>query len=74
MAFPNWISVKDRLPEPEERVLAAHEGVLYIAYIRAGESEYNEHWAICEDQMCACAFAPGGTGAITHWMPLPKLP
>ena len=65
-----WISVKEKLPAFNEKVLAHDAGKMYICY-RIDENEYNEHWVICEDQNCSCV---GCTGAIIHWMPLPKLP
>jgi len=65
-----WISVKDKRPEVNTKVLAYDTGRIYICY-RRDEEDYNEHWAICEDQNCSCI---GCTGAITRWMPLPKMP
>jgi hypothetical protein len=59
-----WISVKDRLPQPLEDVLA-HElrGRIFIGYC-AETFIGNPIWYV------------GGYGAITitHWMPLPNPP
>ncbi len=65
-----WISVKDRLPEFNEKVFCYDTQMVYIAF-RKVEEEYNEHWCICEDSCCSCV---GCTGAITHWIPLPQPP
>lgn len=40
-----WISIKDRLPEFNVKVLCCDMSQTYIAY-RQEESEYNEHWSI----------------------------
>lgn len=64
-----WISVKDKIPDNNKKVLGFDCSRIYICF-RKEESEYNEHWAIC-DEDCSCV---GCTGAITHWMPLPLPP
>lgn len=61
-----WIDVKNRLPDFLEKVLCYDTQRIYIAF-RPEETEYNEHWSICEE-CCSCY---GCTGAVTHWMPLP---
>jgi hypothetical protein len=65
----DWISTKDLLPSPCEKVLAYDTQRIYIAYRGPEILEYNEHWTICND--CACN---GPTGAITHWQKLPEAP
>jgi len=66
----DWIKVIDSLPNINTIVLAYDTNKIYICY-REDREDYNEHWIICEDQTCACT---GCTGAITHWMELPKSP
>lgn len=54
-----WISVKDRLPEPNQDVLAIHsEGIIDINFL--------DHYTgfLFENLY----------GEITHWMPLPEPP
>lgn len=65
-----WISVKDRLPEPETDVLAFrydHISIFTYRYNRRGILKFmymddSGYW--CE------VFAP----EVTHWMPLPEHP
>lgn len=64
-----WISVEDRLPGFNVKVLAHDTQMSYIA-LRKPEEEYNEHWNICENSCCSCN---GCTGSIRHWMPLPLI-
>lgn len=68
-AAQQWISVKDRLPAPQEEVLwwnkAAHQ---------AGVSSY-EYMPHCNDTMIE--WGDAGNVSIknfTHWMPLPAAP
>lgn len=68
-AKPKWISVKDRLPAPQEEVLwwnnAAHQ---------AGVSSY-EYMPHCNNTMIE--WGDAGNVPIknfTHWMPLPEAP
>jgi hypothetical protein len=68
-AAPQWISVKDRLPPPEVKVLWWNETA-----DQAGVSSY-EYMSHCNDTMIEW----GDAGYIsiknfTHWMPLPKPP
>ena len=58
-----WISVKDRLPEKEDEVLAYEfHGDINIAYIRGNEWRNLESgWAMDKTH-------------VTHWMPLPEPP
>jgi hypothetical protein len=55
-----WISVKDRLPETEQYVLAYHNS----CYPRERVdffSETSKRWMM-------------SAGDVTHWMPLPEAP
>ena len=62
--IPQWISVKDRLPEDEEMKLIAtwHKNVMKIAYynqeIKSWVSNGYELWDV----------------TVTHWMPIPEPP
>jgi len=60
-AAPQWISVKDRLPENDNEVLIVASGEVTTAFYEAGDFGWSY----------------GTTGyetTITHWMPLPKPP
>lgn len=67
-----WNNVRDILPPFDEKVLGYSEGAnrIYICF-RRKEDEYNEHWAICEEQDCSCV---GCTAPISHWISLPLQP
>ena len=57
---PKWISVKERLPEPGERVLYCYRGFVGEGYVtRSGEWERAGIWT---------RYYP------SHWMPLPEPP
>ena len=67
-----WVDINDRKPDPWIPVLAYSEGAerIYIAYM-PNESDYNEHWVICEEMCCSCT---GLTAPIDFWMPMPDKP
>jgi hypothetical protein len=67
-----WISVEDRLPAKDLPVLAAGEGLIYIASYPGNDlDEYEEHWNVLDPTVKDYI---GITGVITHWMPLPEPP
>lgn len=58
--MPEWISVKERLPEPGKRVLYCYRGFVGEGYVtRQGEWERAGIWT---------RYYP------SHWMPLPEPP
>jgi hypothetical protein len=63
-----WISVEDRLPEPEKEViiLAKNKYIDIDHLTDDGEGGYywwkSDEWICCDDDK------------ITHWMPIPELP
>lgn len=63
-AAPVWISVKDRLPNPGERVLATDGAFVGTAFTRAnGWMRYEGiDWQVIS------------SSRVTHWMPLPEPP
>jgi hypothetical protein len=81
----NWVSVKDRLPEDHQRVLAINDrkDIQLVLYrkIRTGYTPWSKEWFI------GCFGRDSGTlrnpeigisdvylDNVTHWMPLPKPP
>lgn len=67
----DWISVKDRLPELDERVLVCvkEDGCQrYFADIAYRYSMKNEVEAWAQQEVCPWPYH------ITHWMPIPELP
>lgn len=69
--FSRWISVEDRLPETDDRVLVWYcdkDGDFFPAVGRYGEKE--ERWITDVDDNDH-AWPPV---KITHWMPLPEPP
>lgn len=60
---PEWISVKDRLPEKKhEAYLCCLDSSLFLGsqYIDIRAYSGDGEWYMC--------------GTVTHWMPLPELP
>jgi len=67
-AASQCISVKDRLPEPDQRMRYS----FYLA-IHAG---WDEHWRILMFDNVDLIWTRDGddTQKVTHWMPLPRKP
>lgn len=73
-----WISVKDRLPDPDEKVIvynAENEGTFFARCI---ESNF-ECWDAVTREFVNWRWVPYGyicitLESVTHWMPLPKPP
>ena len=69
---PQWISVKDRLPENGEHVLIWYEYYRYGSYNRMYTTyeiayQYNGHWTGAGDSL-------GQKARVFAWMPLPDPP
>ena len=60
-----WISVKDRLPEPKRYVACIRIDALGIHYGLA-RYQHDDVWYVDEDGI--------GKQMVTHWMPLPPMP
>src|SRR6267142_770096 len=84
LGYPEWISVKDRLPEKSISVLTINEdGAIGIAYYHS-QNHYNPETGNAdlekfgwEDESCCSLFREIGDdnySSITHWMPLPEQP
>lgn len=67
-AIPEWISVNDRLPEANERVLATDGEYIGEAYMQAN-TEFMRDFGV----YAATWILIYGTN-VTHWMPLPEPP
>lgn len=73
-----WISVKDRLPDPDEKVIvynAENEGTFFARRI---ESDF-ECWDAVTREFVNWRWIPYGytcitLESVTHWMPRPKPP
>lgn len=64
----DWISIKDRLPNPGERVLAYAIDDDKLPYLDCNYFEaahYSGQWYENVDSCCI---------HVTHWMPLPEPP
>ena len=68
-AAPKWISVEERLPEDNERVLAVNvDGYMMTGYILCVfDDRYSMTVYYCENGYDAL-------DNVTHWMPLPMPP
>ena len=66
--IPQWISVKDRLPEDGTRVMAYVNGWHEVAWHRKSIREWQFRDEIAFNN------ETNTYGLVTHWMPLPELP
>lgn len=69
-----WISVKDRLPEVEKRVLvfrSNYEGddynKIHVGFLQHKDGFYGSQWGLLDDDLFPHTL-------VTHWMPLPNPP
>lgn len=72
VSVPQWISVKDRLPEDGEHVLIWYEYFRYGSYNRMFKTheiayQYGGHWTGASDSL-------GVDARVLAWMQLPKAP
>ncbi len=66
-AAPQWISVKDRLPENISDVLIlSKEKESCVGYYRSSDNDWNMYNPCCSFHM--------ELHGVTHWMPLPEPP
>lgn len=72
---PQWISVKDRLPDEEENMIhdfLLTDGEEYaVGFLRR---DANNHWDNASFGWVENRRDGSGIGTVTHWMPLPELP
>jgi len=66
-AKPKWISVKDKLPEPHEKVIASLENGWNILL---GVVDLHNKWLVYYTD----GLNEAQTNLVTHWMPLPEVP
>ena len=77
---PRWISVKERLPEPDQDVLLIAHGwkgrLLYIGRLHHEEAETSWLTGITtmESEWSINGWSYLKTPLVTYWMPLPELP
>lgn len=68
----NWISVKKRLPRPDETDIYSRVMVFYKLH---DKGEVRKIVDVAEYAMNTFIVFPDNEGVeITHWMPLPELP
>lgn len=78
--YSHWISVKERLPEPNQDVLLIAHGwkgrLLYIGRLHHEEAETSWLTGITsmESEWSINGWSYLKTPLVTHWMPLPELP
>ena len=78
--YSHWISVKERLPEPDQEVLLIAHGwkgqLLYIGRLHHEEAETSWLTGITtmESEWRINGWSYLKTPLVTHWMPLPELP
>lgn len=75
-----WISVKDRLPEPGKEVLLIVHGwqsrLIYIGELNhiAAEKSWLTGVTSAESDWCIWGWSYLKEPHVTHWMPLPEPP
>lgn len=78
--MPKWVSVKERLPEPDEDVLLIAHGwegrLLYLGCLHHTNAEKSWLTGItsAESEWCIRGWSYLKVPLVTHWMPLPDLP
>lgn len=60
----DWISVKDRLPEPFHPVIVCRKSKKKEPCVESGSLDVNGWWRVYGTR----------TKSVTHWMPLPDPP
>ena len=79
-AQPKWISVKERLPEPNTTVLLIAHGweskLVYIGELKKVESEKSWLTGLVSkaSEWTVYGFSYLKEPIVTHWMPLPSMP
>lgn len=77
---PQWISVKDRLPEAEQEVLVISRGwgdrLLYVGQYKKMEAQTSPLTGITskESDWLLWGWSYMKKPQVTHWMPLPEPP
>lgn len=65
-----WISVKERLPDKDTKVIIVDNGDVSVVTYGHGRA-HDEWWDELNTDMDA---SPTDCGNVTHWMPLPEPP
>lgn len=79
-SVPQWISVKDRLPEAEQEVLVISRGwgdrLLYVGQYKKMEAQTSPLTGITskESDWLLWGWSYLKEPQVTHWMPLPEPP
>ena len=79
-AQPKWISVEERLPEPNTTVLLIAHGweskLVYIGELKKVESEKSWLTGLVSkaSEWTVYGFSYLKEPIVTHWMPLPSMP
>lgn len=72
--MPEWISVKDRLPEEDEIVLLYRKTSKKVAIgFRVRIADFN-FWECIQPNTNEYTMGWCGAGIVSHWMPLPEPP
>jgi Protein of unknown function (DUF551) len=73
-AAPQWISVKDRLPELRQEVLVWYDNGYEVAYLQKFEPPKLQYPQFNNVEMFEWCFGDFEDFDVTHWMPLPEPP
>ncbi len=73
-AAPQWISVKDRLPELRQKVLVWYDNGYEVAFLQKFEPPKLQYPQFNNVEMFEWCFGDFEDFDVTHWMPLPKPP
>jgi hypothetical protein len=72
--MPQWISVKDKLPELRQEVLVWYDNGYEVAYLQKFEPPKLQYPQFNNVEMFEWCFGDFEDFDVTHWMPLPDMP
>lgn len=72
-----WISVRNKLPEPDKKIIYIDEGIIMLGYYKFRAEDTGEHIFRAYDFYHVCnknRFCRSSTPSVTYWMEIPEPP